>query len=296
MGKVLVLGGTRYFGKRLVNLLLEEGVHKVTVATRGRTEADFKGPVSRMVVDRSDEESLAKAAAAGPWDIVYDNICYSPNEAMAAVRAFDGKVGRYVVTSTLSVYEFGKSPLTEADFDPYSYAWKSAGREELEYGEGKRQAEAAFFREAGFPVAAMRIPIVLGPDDYTRRLHFHVERVMKGTPIGLPNADAAMSFISSAETAAFLHWLGSADVTGPINAGSVGAPTLNQIFTWIEEATGKRALIVPEGEAGQDNDSPFGVPSSWVMDISKATAAGYRFGATKDWMPELIRRIAEGKA
>lgn len=296
MGKVLVLGGTRYFGKRLVNLLLEEGLHEVTVATRGRTEADFEGLVNRMVVDRSDKESLVKAAAAGPWDVVYDNICYSPKEALDAVRAFDGKVGKYVLTSTLSVYDFGKSPLTEEDFDPYTYVWKTADRDDLDYGEGKRQAEAAFFREAGFPVAAMRIPIVLGPDDYTRRLHFHVERVMNGTPIGLPDATASISFISSAETAAFLHWLGSTDVTGPINAGSDGALTLNELFALIERATGKRAVIVPEGEAGQENASPFGVPSSWVMDISKAKAAGYRFEKTMDWMPDLILRIAEGKA
>ncbi len=296
MGKVLVLGGTRYFGKRLVNLLLQEGTHEVTVATRGLTEAEFTGPVNRLVLDRSDESSLAKAAEAGPWDVVYDNICYSPNEAMAAVRAFDGRVGRYVLTSTLSVYGFGKSPLSEEDFNPYEYKWGAGDRSELEYGEAKRQAEAVFFQKAGFPVAAMRIPIVLGPDDYTRRLHFHVERVMNGTPIGLPDVEAAMSFISSAETAAFLLWLGSSDLTGPVNASSDGELTISRMLDLIEQETGKEARVLSENEVSQENESPFGISSSWVLDISKAKAAGYHFGHVMDWMPDLIKEIAAGQA
>lgn len=38
--KVLVLGGTRFFGKHLVETLLQDG-HDVTIATRGITEVFF---------------------------------------------------------------------------------------------------------------------------------------------------------------------------------------------------------------------------------------------------------------
>lgn len=34
--KILVIGGTRYFGIHMVNKLLEQG-HAVTIATRGKT-------------------------------------------------------------------------------------------------------------------------------------------------------------------------------------------------------------------------------------------------------------------
>ncbi|RCX17027.1 nucleoside-diphosphate-sugar epimerase [Fontibacillus phaseoli] len=268
----------------------------MTVATRGLTEAVFNGPLNRLIVDRTDESSLVEAAKVGPWDIVYDNICYSPNEALAAVRAFDGNVGRYVLTSTLSVYKFGKSPLQEEVFDPYRYEWNAGDRKDMDYGEGKRQAEAVFFQQADFPVAAMRIPIVLGPDDYTRRLHFHVERVMNGTPIGFPNVEASMSYISSAETASFLKWLGCSMLTGPVNASSDGELTIAGLLELIGRATGKQPLVLPENEAGEGNESPFGIPSDWVLDISKAKAAGYSFGSVMDWLPDLIGKIAAGQA
>ncbi|MDU4697295.1 MAG: NAD-dependent dehydratase [Paenibacillus sp.] len=290
MAKILVLGGSRYFGKRLVNLLAGSGVHEVTVATRGQAEVQFGGPVTQLRLDRTDENSLREAAAAGPWDIVYDNICFSPNEALAAARAFQGRVGHYILTSTLSVYKLGKVPLAEADFDPYGYELKLGDKQAFDYGEGKRLAEAALFQEADFPVSALRIPIVLGPDDYTRRLHFHVEHVQQGLPIGVPNLDAAISFITSAETAKFLAWLGETRLTGPINACSDGEITIGGILRLIESVTGKTALI--ERETAPEHQSPFGIPTSWVMDNTKARETGYRFEALDEWLPELVRHIA----
>lgn len=60
MSKILVLGGSRYFGKRLVNLLLREGKHEVTVATRGLTEVSFDGPVRSLTLNRTDVQDLKK--------------------------------------------------------------------------------------------------------------------------------------------------------------------------------------------------------------------------------------------
>ena len=45
--KILVLGGTRFFGVHLVCALLEDG-HEVTIATRGRTPDSFGSQVSRI--------------------------------------------------------------------------------------------------------------------------------------------------------------------------------------------------------------------------------------------------------
>jgi nucleoside-diphosphate-sugar epimerase len=48
---ILVIGGTRYFGKLLVQRLLQAG-HRVTIATRGRTADPFGARIERIRVDR----------------------------------------------------------------------------------------------------------------------------------------------------------------------------------------------------------------------------------------------------
>jgi nucleoside-diphosphate-sugar epimerase len=50
------------------------------------------------------------------------------------------------------------------------------------YAEGKRMAEAVLFQKASFPVVSVRFPIILGPDDYSKRLRFQVRRISSGEP------------------------------------------------------------------------------------------------------------------
>ncbi|GIP39368.1 NAD dependent epimerase/dehydratase [Paenibacillus sp. J31TS4] len=287
MSSILVLGGTRFFGKKLVERLVHEG-HDVTVATRGQTPDPFGDRVRRLTVDRENRESLLAAAAAGSWDVVYDNIGYTARAALDACEAFAGRTSRYIFTSTLAVYEINGEPHAETDFDPYSYPIQPDLA--ADYGEGKRQAEAVLFQKASFPVCAVRFPVVLGTDDYTKRLLFHVERVRSGQPIGFPNGEAAMSFITSDEAARFLAWLGAQEAEGPFNATSTGTLTLRQIIHIVEDAVGREARIQNEPDA--DNRSPFALPASWTMTTDKAAQAGYTFPPLDSWFRPLVEELA----
>ncbi|KHL93672.1 NAD-dependent dehydratase [Paenibacillus sp. IHB B 3415] len=289
MKKVLVLGGTRFFGKRLVELLLRDGDSQVTILTRGVTEDDFGDRVTRLAVDRTDEAALERAVRNKDWDIVYDNICFSPDEAAAAARIFAGRTKRYILTSSLSVYNPQPDILTEADFDPAHYPLKLGGKADFSYQEGKRLAETVLLQTADFPVAAVRFPIVLGTDDYTRRLHFHIEHVLAGQPIGIPNPQAEISFIRSDEAADFLHWLGSSTLTGPVNACSDGTLTIGGVISIVEAITGLTAVI--QREATDKDQSPFGIEESWVMDTAKARSAGFSFLSLSEWFPELVTSL-----
>ncbi|WP_046214445.1 NAD-dependent epimerase/dehydratase family protein [Paenibacillus wulumuqiensis] len=288
MQNVLVIGGTRFFGRDLVELLLDKGIN-VTLLTRGKTEDSFGDRVQRLIADRTDMQALQQAVGSRTFDIVYDNICYNAQEAIDACAVFSGKVGRYIVTSSLSVYDFGEQVLHEEQVDTYHHPFDPQAKPD--YAEGKRQVEAVFFQQANFPAAAVRFPIVLGPNDYTKRLHFHVGRVQRGEVIGIPNPAARMNFIHEQEAAEFLYWLGlSSELTGPVNARSDGEMTLLEMMTLIEQETGVKAIVRSKTE--ESEQSPFGVPSSWIMDTSKAYKAGFRFRQLSEWFPLLVSQIA----
>ncbi|MED4780613.1 NAD-dependent epimerase/dehydratase family protein [Brevibacillus choshinensis] len=292
MKKVLVLGGTRFFGKRLVHLLVAAGAD-VTVATRGMTDVELPPQVKRLTLDRDDPASLA-AAGEQEWDIVYDNICYSSQNALEACDVFRGKVGKYVLTSTLSVYDFSEEGLKEEAFDPYTYDILPATRDKFTYQEGKRQAEAVFFQQTDFPVVAVRFPIVLAEDDYTKRLHFHVEHIQEERPIGIANPQAIMCFIHAQEAAEFLQWVGATTLTGPVNACSHGTIRQQTLMEDIADVVGKPAQLVAEKDAA--DFSPFAFPASFYMDNEKAAAAGFSFWKLEAWLPKLIQTISTTKS
>ncbi|AQY51501.1 NAD-dependent dehydratase [Listeria weihenstephanensis] len=283
--KILVIGGTRFFGKKLVTKLLADG-HDVTIATRGKTVDDFGDQVKRVRMNRESRENLF-CLAQEKWDVVYDNICYAPQDALYSIAAFADKVGKYVYTSSLSVYRVRDRALVEADFDPFHYEIVSGSREDFEYGEGKRLAEATYFQKAKFPVVAVRFPIVLGEDDYTGRLEFHIDHVQAGEEIGMPNEDAEIGFISSDEAAEFLCWVGTkSDIIGPINAASDSVYQLSELMDLIEKATGKTAIVE---EITEDNDdSPFGIEKTYYLDNTKAKEAGFEFRDLHEWLPKLV--------
>ncbi|MBP2000933.1 nucleoside-diphosphate-sugar epimerase [Paenibacillus shirakamiensis] len=292
MGKILILGGTRFFGKRLVELLQQEGSHEITVATRGHNIPDIGPSIKHVIIDRTRPEDIKRVAQLEKWDCVYDNICYSSNEALASVKAFQSQPIRYILTSTLSVYDPEQELLREDRFDPYSYPIQMGDKDQFSYQEGKRQAEAVFAQRADFAFTATRIPIVLGPDDYTRRLHWHVERVQRGLPIGIPNLDAHMSFIHAEEVASFLRWLGnpqSIQVVGPVNASAQGQMSIREILSQVERIAHIQAKITNEFK--NEDASPFGIPDNWVMDTTKASQAGFKFSHLADWLPILTQNI-----
>ncbi|GHH99315.1 NAD-dependent epimerase/dehydratase family protein [Neobacillus kokaensis] len=292
MKNILVLGGSRFFGRKLVELLIADG-HHVVMMTRGQSGNPFGDQVEHLIADRLNKEDLAKKVEGRTFDIVYDNICYSPNEALAFCEIFNGKIGKLVFTSTLSTYEADGNEKSEEDFDPYHYEIQMGDIADFTYGEGKRQAEAVFFKYAQFPVVAVRFPIVMGEDDYTCRLHFHVGRIANGEPIGFLNMDAEMSYIQGGEAAQFLKWAGMTDVEGPYNATANGKISISNLIKLIEAVTGKSAKIALVGN--DEIRSPYAIPFSWYMSNEKATNSGFQFTNLDDWLKPLIEEILDNK-
>lgn len=293
MKTALVLGGTRFFGKRLVELLLEEGLD-VTIATRGITSDTFGDRVKRLVMDRECYESLLQGVEGSEWDVVYDNICYSPHDAWNACEVFAGKVKRYINTSSMSVYGQAPHEHTEAELDPSTHPIKMGGRSDFDYGTGKALAEAVFAQHATFPVCSVRFSFVVGEDDYTRRLEFHMDRIKEGTAIGIPSIDSKINFISSDEAAALLCWLKDQSLTGPINACATGEISLAELIALMEQEVGKTAII--ESQTPDINKSPYGVEQSFFISNTKGAKAGFPFTPLKSWFPALIHQLAQTTA
>jgi nucleoside-diphosphate-sugar epimerase len=285
--KALVIGGNRYFGKRLVQSMVSVGA-KVSVLNRGSKTVEG---ANNIQCNRTDPNALRSALKNQSWDIVFDQACYDAEEASNACEIFKGNVGRYIFTSSMSVYDTG-SAISETVFDPKNHSFDplKIARADTNYGEAKRQAESAFAQKASFPAVSVRFPIVLGPDDYTGRLKFHVDRIQRGEPISFPSLGVRMSFVHSQDAAEALYTLGKSDFTGPINVASADPIRLEKMIEIIEQSLGKKSLIVKE--AAKETQSPFGIESDWWMDTSKLRALGIFPRPIENWLGVVSKEIA----
>lgn len=189
---VLVLGGTRFVGLLLVHRLLARG-DRVTLFTRGMTPDPFGARVERLRGDRTTAD-LATALAGRSFDAAVDFTAYTGADAEGAVAALGNRVGHYVFISTGQVYLVRRGcprPARESDYDgPVLPRPTDPGDlDQWAYGAGKRDAEDTLLRAhatTGFPVTRIRIPMVNGEGDPSRRLEGYLWRILDGGPVILP--------------------------------------------------------------------------------------------------------------
>ncbi|QPB23709.1 NAD-dependent epimerase/dehydratase family protein [Rhizobium sp. 007] len=296
----LVIGGTRFFGRLLVRRLLEAGLN-VTVATRGITSDDFGSTVSRVTVDRRDEDAMDRAfAGRGDYDVIFDQMCYSPLDARISESVFAGRVGRYIMASTIEVYAqllwAKKAPFDEDLIDLSNertnpdFPWRDETYSESLYGEAKRAAEVWFHQSGILPVVSVRIGHILsGPDDFTGRLRSYVDRVSSGRPLFYSINKGKSSFFNPAGIADFLYWAGQQTFTGAINACANGTLTALEIHQAVASVMGREAQS--ESMTGISRAavlSPYDFPADYAMSSARAISLGYKAPDVSQWLPGVI--------
>ncbi|MER5541610.1 NAD-dependent epimerase/dehydratase family protein [Streptomyces sp. NPDC002589] len=314
MSDICIIGGTRFFGKVLVQRLLDDG-HQVTLVNRGQTPDPFGTAVRRLRADVMVPGELTSAVAGERFDAVVHQMCYTPNAAVEVCEAFGERAGKIVMTSTIEVYNTDtfrwrfqapsfSARAREEELDPADYdfdttlPWSRPGYLDAHYGEGKRQAEAALTRCAKVPVLLARVAHVLAAEgDFTGRLQFHLDRIRVGQPVVAHPTPGRTSLVQAEEAAGFLAWAALSDATGAVNVASPDTADVYDVCAAVESATGLTADVVEKEDPSGDPDlSPFSCPSDFGMANDRAAALGYRFTPIAQWLPAVARSAMARRA
>jgi 2'-hydroxyisoflavone reductase len=199
MARALVIGGTLFIGRALVDQLLERG-DDVTIMHRG-SGTPFGDRVGEIRCDRNDVAAVRAALGAATFDVVYDNVYdwqrgTTAEQVIAAARAARG-VSRYVFMSSIAVYpddgEYDEdAPLVSSDV-PNAYAGQKADSE---------RALFALYRTDNVPVTTLRPAFVYGPNNPFDREAFFWDRILAGRPIIVPeDGSRRMQWVHSHDVA-----------------------------------------------------------------------------------------------
>lgn len=180
--KILVLGGSGFLS-RVVAEGIQAAGHTVSAVTRGNRP--LPEGITPLQGDRKDPASLLPLLEGRPFDAVVDCLCYTPSDAALSLRAFAGRVRRYVMISTDFVY--GAQRVLPMDEDTPRKALS-------QYGRDKATCEDLFFsafQEEGFPITVLRPPHImgaggqLGSGSLQGRDPMLLDRLQQGAPIPL---------------------------------------------------------------------------------------------------------------
>ncbi|HTS25027.1 MAG TPA: SDR family oxidoreductase [Bryobacteraceae bacterium] len=182
--KVLVIGGTLYIGKLLVDELVKGG-HEVAVLHR-KPKHDLGRRVENLMADRNDADSLREALAGRRFEAVFDNAYdwergTTAAQVEATVRASGDRLTRYVFLSSVAAYGDGlnhkESDPLAPDYHPDPYVRHKATTERLLF---------RMYAHSGFPVVTFRPPFVYGGNNPFYREQFFWDRMRAGRPVIIP--------------------------------------------------------------------------------------------------------------
>jgi 2'-hydroxyisoflavone reductase len=283
---LLVLGGTRFVGRHIVERALGRG-HSVTLFNRGRSGPDLFPAAETIVGDRTADLTPLRGRR---WDAVIDVNGYVPRHVRNAAELLADAVDRYLFISTISVYAILDVPNQNEDAplgtlaDPHT--------EEITdetYGPLKVSCEQAV--EATLPgrTTIIRPGYVVGPHDPTDRFTSWVRRISQGGEMLAPGEpDAPTQFIDGRDLADFTLRLTEAGQTGIYNATGPAIPlTWGETFATARQAIGAATTFTWVSEeflATQtigDNELPMWAPAAYqglmAMNIDRGRAAGLTF-------------------
>ena len=203
--RVLVIGGTRFIGPRLVRRLVATG-HEVAVFHRGQTTATLPATVRSLFGDRHQLARHAGELRCLRPDVVVDMIPHTEADALSLVAVFRGVAGRLVAISSCDVYRaYGVfARLEQGSPEPVPIREDSPLRRALYLGKAmgakpgddlydyeKILVERALLGDRGLPATVLRLPMVYGPGDDQHRLAPYLRRMLDGRRAILLNVGIA---------------------------------------------------------------------------------------------------------
>jgi nucleoside-diphosphate-sugar epimerase len=189
--RVVVLGGTRFIGRAIVQDLAAAG-HRLLLVHRGVLEPDGMPAAEHLHTDRADLLSHRSELVAFRPDAAIDCRALTRIDAETALASLPSQI-RLIVVSSIDVYRAFGALNDNRETDPvpidedspvrpdrYPYRGKLEGMDDYD----KLDVEDIYLPKGA---TSLRLPMVYGEHDYQRREEFILRRVRAGRtriPVG----------------------------------------------------------------------------------------------------------------
>lgn len=188
MKKILILGGTQFVGRTLVERLDELGHYEITLFNRQQTDSDLFSHLKIIKGDR--ETSDINQLKNKNWDVVIDVSAYYPKSIQNLLEILKGNINRYIFISTISVYNLEneiKGAIIE-DFETLSCTLSQSIDTSLStYGNRKAECERVLQKATFLDKIILRPSLIYGKYDPTDRFYYWLYRANQKQPMIMPN-------------------------------------------------------------------------------------------------------------
>jgi len=189
MKKLLIIGGTRFIGRNLIEALILHGKYDISLFNRGITNPFLFPSLKKIKGDRFVKKDIEKFCKQD-WDCIIDISGYWSVALEQQLAIQTGRIGRYIYISTSSHYQFDPSNphLLKEDeaLVPCSTAQKES-KDKGDYNQQKAECERILQQQKQLDFIILRPGLVIGKYDHTDRLYYWLYKAYKQQEIVVAN-------------------------------------------------------------------------------------------------------------
>jgi UDP-glucose 4-epimerase len=168
------MGGTRFIGVYLTQLLVEQG-HEVVLFNRGNRPAPSLEGVGQIIGDRTDATQLKAKLSHESFDVIFDNNARELTDTQPLAEIFQDRVQHFVYMSSAGVY-LKSDQLPHVEGDPVDPKSRHKGKHETE----------GYLTKSGLPFTSIRPTYIYGPRNYNELEGWFFDRIVRDRPIPIP--------------------------------------------------------------------------------------------------------------
>lgn len=247
--KILVLGGSRFLGRTFVEEALDRN-HEVTIFNRGIQSLGTKG-VEHLTGNRFGD---LKALQNRYWDAVLDTSGFIPYTVQNTTNLLKDRVKHYTFISSISVYKDWVQENLDENYPVLDMSLEEANKLSMDsdgpvyeyYGHFKALCEQIAEKNMPGRVLNLRAGQLIGPNDYTDRVPYWINRIAKGGKVLVPgNPNRRVQVIDNKDLSNWILDMEEKDSIGTFNATGPDYPlTIKEFIDACIKVTGSNAEVV----------------------------------------------------
>jgi 2'-hydroxyisoflavone reductase len=185
MDRILIIGGTNFIGRNLIEKLSVNKKYDLTIFNRGITNPDLFPNIKKIIGDRNSHD--VKLIHQINWDYIIDLSCYFPQSLINILRELPLNLKKYIFISTCSVYQDEKVTLCNENA-----LIKNCNQDQFDdqstksYGNRKAECER-IIQSSKFNFTVLRPDLVYGKYDHSDRFYYWLHQEKKYNKILVPN-------------------------------------------------------------------------------------------------------------
>lgn len=242
--KVLVMGGSYFIGKEIVDVLLGNN-YSVYILNRGTREND-DDRIINLKCDRNNTELMKEILNSHSFDIVIDVSGLNKLQVEILYNSLNkDNLKKFVLISSSAVYDVENLNIPYKEEDPLdeNKYWTN-------YGKNKIEAENFLiekFKDSKLNLVILRPPYVYGENNYAQRESFMFDHILNNKPILIPrDGSTYLQFIYTRDLANIIVKLVNTNLEtiSIFNVGNMKPITIKEWVKCCSKVVGKQVEIL----------------------------------------------------